>query len=183
MEPRWYENQGSRKGLVIVNTGPGKGKRTAALGMVMRAWGHGMRACVIQFLKQPSEHMGGAEAARRLDIEWYQTGSGFTWVDKTMDNTTALARGAWELAKQKIASQDYDLIVLDEFTYPLLYDWLDIDDIVAWLKESKPPLLHLVITGRGAPPELKAYADLVTEMGNVKHPFDRGIQAQPAIDF
>ena len=159
----WNERQRTQKGLVIVNTGPGKGKTTAALGTLLRAWGHGMRSFVIQFIKQPSEGMGGADAARKFNIEWYQTDSGFTWVDKGTHDMADRARKAWELAKEKIESADSDLIVLDEFTYPLLFDWLDTHDVVAWLRQHKRPLLHLVITGRGAPRELNAYAGLVTD--------------------
>jgi cob(I)alamin adenosyltransferase len=172
-----------KKGLVIVNTGDGKGKTTAALGILLRAWGRDMRVCVIQFIKQETGSWGEIKAAKKLGIEWHKMGDGFTWLSKDMDETIAKARHAWELAQEKIASGSYDLILLDEFTYPLAYGWLNAGEVIAWLREHKPEMMHLVITGRGAPPELVQFADLVTEMTNVKHPFDQGIRAQPGIEF
>ncbi|GIX48477.1 MAG: hypothetical protein KatS3mg131_2688 [Candidatus Tectimicrobiota bacterium] len=110
-------------------------------------------------------------------------GDGFTWLSKDMDETVAKALHAWQVAQEKIVSGAYDLILLDEFTYPLKYGWLDTNEVIAWLRAHKPPALHLIITGRDAPPELLAFADLVTEMRKVKHPFDQGIGAQPGIEF
>lgn len=172
-----------KKGLVIVNTGPGKGKTTAALGTLLRAWGRGMRCCMIQFIKHESGNWGEVKAARQLGIEWHQMGDGFTWLSKDTDETIAKARHAWTVAQEKIASGDYDLIILDEFTYPLKFEWLDVADVIAWLREHKPSMMHLIITGRDAPPGLIEFADLVTEMRKVKHPFDRGTRAQPGIEF
>jgi cob(I)alamin adenosyltransferase len=172
-----------KKGLVIVNTGPGKGKTTAALGTLLRAWGRGMHCCVIQFIKHETGNWGEIKAARQLDIEWHCMGDGFTWLSKDMDETVAKARHGWTLAQEKIASGDYDLVILDEFTYALKFEWLDVLDVLAWLREHKPAMLHLIITGRDAPPALIEYADLVTEMHKTKHPFDRGIRAQPGIEF
>jgi cob(I)alamin adenosyltransferase len=173
----------SKKGLVIVNTGHGKGKTTAALGVLFRAWGWGWRICVIQFVKHQRGKWGEIRAAERLGIEWHKMGSGFTQPAGDTGEATAKARRGWELAQEKIASGDYDLIVLDEFTYPLNYGWLDRKEVIAWLQEHKPPALHLVITGRDAPPALIEFADLVTDMQKVKHPFDRGVKAQPGIEF
>ena len=172
-----------KKGLVIVNTGHGKGKTTAALGTLLRAWGQGMRPCVIQFIKHEKGKWGEAKAARQIGIEWHQVGNGFTHVSKDLNKTIAIARRGWELAQEKIAGGEYDLIILDEFTYPLRYGWLDVAEVIAWLREHKPPTLHLIITGRDAPPALIEFADLVTEMRKVKHPFDQGIRAQPGIEF
>ena len=172
-----------QKGLVIVNTGNGKGKTTAALGVLLRTWGQGMRPCVIQFIKNEKNRGGEVKAARQLEIEWHTMGDGFTRRSRDMEKTSATARRAWELAQKKIASGEYDLILLDEFTYPLKYGWLDVSDVIGWLREHKPPMLHLIITGRGAPQELIEFADLVTEMRKVKHPFDQGIQAQLGIEF
>lgn len=172
-----------RKGLVIVYTGAGKGKSTAAFGTLFRAWGRGLRACVIQFIKNEGGRWGEAQAAERLGIEWHTTGDGFTWRSKDMEATVATARRAWELAQEKIVGGGYDLVILDEFTYALDYGWLDVADVVHWLTERKPPMLHLIITGRNAPQELVEFADLVTEMTKVKHPFDAGIRAQPGIEF
>lgn len=173
----------TKKGLLIVNTGDGKGKSTAAFGTVLRAWGRGFRICVIQFIKSETGKWGEVKAAKKLGIEWHTTGDGFTWTSKDMDETTARARRGWELAKEKISSQNYDLIVLDEFTYTLHYGWLESAEVIDWLKTNKPAAMHLIITGRSAPAELIEYADLVTEMTEVKHPFQKGVQAQAGIEF
>ena len=172
-----------KKGLVIVNTGDGKGKTTAALGMVLRAWGRGFQICVIQFIKAETGGWGEIRAAKKLGIEWHTTGDGFTWISKDMDETTARALRGWEIAKEKIASNQYDLIVLDEFTYALHFGWLDTGEVLEWLRLNRPPSLHLIITGRSAPEALIEQADLVTEMRLIKHPYDQGIQAQPGIEF
>lgn len=172
-----------RRGLVIVNTGDGKGKTTAALGLLLRAWGRGFRICVIQFIKAETGSWGELKAAERMGIEWHKMGDGFTWLSKDMEETILSARRGWALAQEKITSGQFDLILLDEFTYPLQYVWLDPGEVIAWLKAHKPPELHLVITGRGAPQALIDYADLVTEMSPIKHPFEQGIKAQPGIEF
>lgn len=172
-----------KHGLTIVHTGNGKGKSTAAFGMVLRAWGRGFRICVIQFLKNESGKWGEVLAAQKLGIEWHISGDGFTWTSRDMDATIARARLGWQLAQEKIASGQYDLIVLDEFTYPLTFGWLDLAETLHWLKENKPASLHLVITGRDAPAALIEYADLVSESQEIKHPFQRGIKAQPGVEF
>jgi cob(I)alamin adenosyltransferase len=172
-----------RKGLVIVNTGQGKGKSTAALGLLLRAWGRGFRICVIQFIKAETGKWGEVKAAEKLGIEWHSMGDGFTWTSKDMDATTAKAIKGWELAQEKILSGHYDLIVLDEFTYPLHFGWIDASQVVEWLETNRPVELHLVITGRDAPPELIAHADIVTEMLAIKHPFELGVKAQAGIEF
>ena len=173
----------TRRGLVIVNTGNGKGKTTAALGTIFRAWGRGMRCCVIQFIKSEKGAWGESQAAHKLGIDWYQMGDGFTWQSKDIEETAARARQAWAFAQEKIASGNYDLILLDEFTYPLKYGWLKVDEVVSWLQANRPSGVHLMITGRDAPRPLIDFADLVTEMKNVKHPFDEGILAQAGIEF
>jgi cob(I)alamin adenosyltransferase len=173
----------ARKGLVIVNTGNGKGKSTAAFGLLLRAWGRGLRVCVVQFIKSETGKWGEIKAAQKLGIDWFTTGDGFTWTSKDMDETVARALAGWEVAKEKIASGNYDVIVLDEFTYAMHFNWLDTDQVIDWLKTNKPADLHLVITGRDAPVELIEYADLVTEMLEVKHPYQKGIQAQPGVEF
>jgi cob(I)alamin adenosyltransferase len=173
-----------KKGLVILNTGNGKGKSTAAFGVVLRAWGRGLRICVIQFIKSKTGQWGEVKAAHKLGIEWLSTGDGFTWLSKDIDETTALARHGWDLAREKIASTEYDLIVLDEFTYPLHFGWLNVNETIEWISVNKPGNLHLIITGRDAPQELIAFADLVTEMKEIKHPYEeQGIPAQKGIDF
>lgn len=172
-----------KQGLVIVNTGNGKGKSTSAFGMVLRSWGRGFRICVVQFIKAETGSWGEIKAAKKLGIDWFAKGDGFTWTSKDINETVARARDGWEVAKEKITSGNYDLIVLDEFTYALALGWLDTGQVIEWLTSNKPTNLHLVITDRDAPSALIEYADLVTEMQEVKHPFQRGILAQAGVDF
>ena len=171
-----------RKPLVIVYTGNGKGKTTAALGMLFRAWGRGMKVVMLSFMKNENSNYGEERAARRLGIEMVPLGGGFTWLSKDLEKDKALARKCWDLCKEKIASGEYDIVILDELTYPLNYGWLDIDDVLETLRR-RPRDLHVVVTGRDAPPGLVEFADLVTEMREVKHPFQQGIKAQPGVDF
>ena len=172
-----------RKGLVLINTGNGKGKTTAALGVLFRAWGQGFRICVIQFIKAETGRWGEVKAAEKAGIEWHKTGAGFAQTPEEKAEAAAKSQEAWTLTQAKIISGEYDLIILDEFTYPLSYGWLDTAEVVAWLKENKPADLHLTITGRDAPPALIDYADTVTEMHNIKHAFEQGRKAQRGIDF
>ena len=175
---------GRRKGLIILNTGLGKGKTTAAFGIAFRARGRGMRVGIVQFLKRGTANYGELRAARQMGIDVAGTGDGWTWRSKDLDRSAELAARGWELAQQRILSGEYDVLVLDEFTYPLHYGWLDTDSSVAWLRAHKPEMLHLVITGRYAPPALVDAADLVTEMRPLKHPFeDQGVRAQPGIEY
>jgi cob(I)alamin adenosyltransferase len=118
-----------------------------------------------------------------MGVEWIITGDGFTWLSKDIDETTALAQHGWEIAKERISSGKYDLILLDEFTYPLHFGWLDTSQVLAWLRENRASDMHLIITGRNAPDALINEADLVTEMHLVKHPFEQGRKAQPGIEF
>lgn len=177
--------QRKKKGLVIVNTGSGKGKTTAALGVMTRAWGRNMKVGVLQFLKNENARFGEIKASQRMgDIDWISTGDGWTWTSTALDETEAKARHGWQVAQERIASGTYDLLILDEFTYPLHYGWLDTGQVIEWLKANKPPLLHLIITGRYAPEALIEYADLVTEMREIKHPFkEQGIRAQAGIEY
>jgi cob(I)alamin adenosyltransferase len=174
-----------KKGLVIVNTGNGKGKTTAALGVMTRAWGRKMRVGVLQFLKNENARFGEIKAAEQMGrIDWISTGDGWTWTSQAMDETEARARHGWQIAQERIVSGAYDLLILDEFTYPLHYGWLDTTAVIEWLKANKPPMLHLIITGRYAPQALVDYADLVTEMRAIKHPLgEQGIRAQAGIEY
>ncbi|NOZ26975.1 MAG: cob(I)yrinic acid a,c-diamide adenosyltransferase [Chloroflexi bacterium] len=184
MARRTARRRNVKKGLVIVHTGDGKGKTTAALGIVLRAWGQGLRVCVIQFLKNENARYGEVKAAGKLGIEWMNVGDGWTWTSRDMSETQARAVYGWEQAKEKIVSGRYDLIVLDEFTYPLHFGWLDTAEVIRWLQANKPPMLHVVITGRHAPQALVDFADLVTEMREIKHPFaEQQIRAQRGIEF
>jgi cob(I)alamin adenosyltransferase len=176
--------QNQKKGLVLVNTGNGKGKTTAALGVLLRGWGRDMRLGGIQFFKHENANYGELRALERIGIELAPMGDGFTWTSRDMDETQAKALHGWEAAKQKIASGNYDIFLLDEFTYVLHFGWLDAAEVVDWLRVNKPEMLHLIITGRDAPPALIDYADLVTEMREVKHPYrEQGIKAQKGIEF
>jgi len=151
--------------------------------MILRAWGRGMKVCVIQFIKAEAGQWGEIKAAKKLGIEWYTTGDGFTWLSKDMDETTA-RRFTWLGDRQgKNFQRNYDLIVLDEFTYTMTNNWLDTTEVLEWLRINRPSNLHLVITGRSAPVDLIKQADLVTEMLMIKHPFEQGVQAQPGIEF
>ena len=133
----------AKKGLIIVNTGNGKGKTTAALGMLLRAWGRQMKVGVIQFIKNENAHYGEIKASERLgDIDWFSTGDGFTWTSKDMDETIAKAHHGWQLAQERITNGQYDLLILDEFTYPLHYGWLDVSQVIDWLQTNKPLQLH-----------------------------------------
>ena len=172
------------KGLVIVNTGDGKGKTTAGLGIALRAWGHEMRVCVIQFLKNGNLRSGEALAAEKLGIEWHALGDGYTWSSRDIERSRARALAAWQTAQEAIVSGRYDLVLLDEFTYLLHLNWLETGEVIAWLKEHKPSELHLVITGRHAPAALVEMADLVTEMQEVKHPYStQKLAAQAGIEY
>jgi len=171
-----------RKALVVVNTGNGKGKTTAALGVLFRAWGRGYNVCMLQFIKSTTSNYGETRAAKNIGIEMISLGGGFTWLSKDIEKDKALARELWDRCREKIGSGEYDVVVLDEFTYPLAYEWLPVAEVVEFLKQ-RPARTHVIITGRDAPQALIDYADLVTEMREVKHPFQQGLKAQPGIEF
>jgi cob(I)alamin adenosyltransferase len=177
-------HRAEKRGLVIVNTGDGKGKTTAALGMLMRAWGRNLRTGGVQFFKHENASFGELKAAERMGIPLTPEGDGFTWTSKDLDATQAKALNGWEIAKTKIVSSEFDVFLLDEFTYVLAFGWLKTEDVVDWLRAHKPPLLHLIVTGRDAPQALIDYADVVTEMRLIKHPYrDQGLLAQAGVDF
>jgi cob(I)alamin adenosyltransferase len=172
------------KGLLILNTGNGKGKTTAALGIALRAWGRDLRVGGVQFFKHENANFGELRALAKMGVALTPMGDGFTWTSRDIDETQAKALNGWEVAKQRIASGEYDIFILDEFTYLLHFGWLDTTEALAWIAAHKPPMLHLIITGRDAPKQLIAAADLVTEMREIKHPYrDQGIRAQKGIEF
>jgi cob(I)alamin adenosyltransferase len=173
----------TKRGLVLVNTGEGKGKSTAAFGVILRMLGRNKRVALVQFLKHESGQWGEIRALARLGLEVVKTGDGWTWTSKDMDETQARALRGWEVAKEKISSDNYDLVVLDEFTYLLVFGWLDTMEVINWLEKHKPPRLNLIITGRGAPQALIDYADTVTNMTKIKHAYDAGIAARAGIEF
>lgn len=170
------------RSLVLVNTGHGKGKSTAAFGTMIRAIARGWHVCVIQFIKSGRWRVGEEEIGRRLGVEWWTIGDGFTWNSKDMEETEARAREAWRTAKQRIASGQFEMLVLDEITYPINYGWIDVEEVVDAIRD-RPEHVNVIATGRDAPPELIEVADTVTEMTKVKHAFDRGVRAKRGIDL
>jgi len=173
------------KGLVIVHTGKGKGKSTAAFGMIFRHIAHGMPCAVVQFIK------GGMSTGERdliLDrfsdlCQFHTMGEGFTWETQDKTRDTEMAQAAWEKAKELIRDERNAMVLLDEINIALRYDYVDIAEVVAFLKTEKPPMTHVVLTGRNAKEELIEIADLVTEMELVKHPFRSGVKAQIGVEF
>src|ERR1044072_2468610 len=172
------------KGLLMVNTGNGKGKTTAALGLLMRAAGRGLKCCLIQFMKSKNDRYGEHEAADKLGIEVHTMGDGFTWDTKDPAQDIKTSEETWALCVEKMRSKEYELLVFDELVYVLDYKFLDVNKVLAEIKEVRntQPHLHIVLTGRNAPPELVEAADLVTEMTEIKHHFNAGIFAQQGIE-
>ena len=173
----------AEKGLLIVNTGPGKGKTTAAFGLALRMLGHGRRVGVVHFVKG-AWHTGekDAFAAFGNQVVWHTMGEGFTWETQDIKRDIAAAEAAWAKALELIADPTISLVVLDELNIALRYDYLDLDAVVSALKNRRSDL-HVVVTGRNAKPALIEAADLVTEMGAVKHHFSAGVKAQKGIEF
>jgi len=172
------------KGLVIVHTGKGKGKSTAAFGMVFRALGHGMPVAIVQFVK------GKWQTGERVALEKFgdlvsinTMGEGFTWDTQDRQRDIAAARAAWERAEEIIAAGKHKLVLLDELNIVLRYDYLPLAEVVAFIRDNKPADVHVIITGRNAADELIEIADLVTEMEMLKHPFRSGVKAQKGIEF
>jgi cob(I)alamin adenosyltransferase len=170
------------RSLVLVNTGHGKGKSSAAFGVMGRAWARGWRVGVVQFLKSERWKAGERKLADHLGIEWQTLGDGFTWESTDLDETAAKARHAWDVAKDKLCSGDYDLLILDEITYAMTYGWVPVEEVVAGLRD-RAPRTNVVITGRDAPEEIVELADTVTEMRKVKHAFDQGVTARKGIEY
>jgi cob(I)alamin adenosyltransferase len=182
---RREDYQEQTRGLLMVHTGNGKGKTTCALGLMMRAAGRGLNCCMIQFMKSRNDRYGEHESAAKLGIEVHTMGDGFTWDTKNPEQDRATSRKTWELCVEKLRSGDYDLLVFDELVYVLSYELLPLAEVLAELQSIRvsQPALHIVVTGRDAPAELIAAADLVTEMKDIKHPFNAGIGAQQGIEF
>ena len=173
------------KGLIIVHTGAGKGKSSSAFGMILRCVAHGLPCAVVQFIK------GAWDTGERRLLtghfgelcQFYAMGEGFTWETQDRARDIAAARAGWEKAKELIADERLRMVVLDEINIALRYDYLDVAEVVDFLQQAKPPLTHVVLTGRNAKQELIDAADLVTEMTLIKHPFRSGIKAQPGVEF
>ncbi|MBK9026825.1 MAG: cob(I)yrinic acid a,c-diamide adenosyltransferase [Propionivibrio sp.] len=175
------------RGVLVINTGNGKGKSSSAFGVVARAIGHGMKVAVIQFVKGRSD-TGEEGFYRRVaewipgSVSWHVSGEGFTWETQDSSRDAAAARAAWELARNYLADPGIGLVVLDEFTYAFKYGWLDVAPVLAALA-GRPPMQHVIITGRGAPEALVEAADTVTEMALVKHAFKAGVKAMPGLEW
>jgi cob(I)alamin adenosyltransferase len=182
---RMMAEKSGEKGLIIVHTGAGKGKSSSAFGMIVRCVAHGFPCAVVQFIK------GAWDTGERRLLtthfgelcQFYAMGEGFTWETQDRARDIAAARAGWDKAKELICDPNLRMVVLDEINIALRYDYLDINEVVAFLQNSKPPLTHVVLTGRNAKQELIDAADLVTEMTLVKHPFRSGIKAQPGVEF
>jgi len=170
------------KGLLVVLTGNGKGKSSSAFGMAARALGHGMRVGVAQFIKGRSDTGEEAFFRQQKDIIWHVLGEGFTWDTQDLARDKETARRGWAIAQTMLRDESIDLLVFDELTYLLKFGWLEIDELLAEL-QSRPAMQHVIITGRAAPEALCAAADTVTEMHDIKHAFQAGIQAQTGIDY
>jgi cob(I)alamin adenosyltransferase len=168
--------------IVLLNTGHGKGKSSAAFGVMGRAWARGWTVGVIQFVKGGKWKVGERKLADHLGIEWQILGDGFTWESSDLDETAAKGVHAWQVAREKLASGDYDLLILDELTYAITYGWVPVADVVAGVT-GRAPRTNVVITGRDAAPELIEIADTATEMKMIKHAYERGIKAKKGIEY
>ena len=172
----------SMQSRLLVNTGTGKGKSSAAFGVMGRAWARGWTVVVVQFLKSEKWKAGERKLADHLEIEWHTLGDGFTWESTDLDETAAMARHAWSVAKAKLGSGDYDLLILDELTYAVTFGWVDVGEVVEALT-ARAPKTNVVITGRDVAPEIIDMADTVTEMRKVKHAYDQGVKAKKGIEY
>ena len=175
-------NEEPRKGMLIVNTGDGKGKSSSAFGVMLRAVARGWSVIVVQFIKSDKWQTGEKKMAEQLGVTWITGGDGFTWESDDMDATIQAARDAWDRATEEISSGEFDLVILDEATYPVTFGWINGDDVVEVL-ENRPGHVNVIITGRYADQRLIDIADTVTEMHKVKHAFDAGIVARKGLDF
>ena len=175
-------NADKKQGLFIVITGPGKGKSTSAFGMIARALGHNMKVSVGQFVKSRSDTGESAFFKQQEQVDWHTLGDGFTWETQNLQQDIETAQKGWAIVKEMLNDSSIDLVVIDELTYALNYKWLDTDDIINDI-QNRPPMQHVVVTGRGAPKSLIEVADTVSEIKNVKHAYNDGIQAQNGIDL
>jgi cob(I)alamin adenosyltransferase len=172
---------GERRGLLLIHTGDGKGKSTAAFGLALRAHGRGKPVKIYQFMKVPSARFGEHRAFEQLGLAVEGLGDGFSWKSRDLEHSAQLARDGWKRAAAAIASGKHFLVVLDEITYPIRFGWVPLDAVLQTLRE-RPLQVHVVLTGRQAPQELIDLADTVTEMRAVKHHFDAGVPAQRGIE-
>ena len=172
-----------RRGITLVHTGEGKGKSSSGFGVVFRAAGWGLRVCVIQYIKGKWK-TGEQRAAEKFgNIEWHVMGDGFTWDTQNPEQDIATSRAIWEFSKDKILSEEFDLVLLDEINYCSGYGWIPGEEIAEFVREQKPPWLHLIMTGRDAPAAVIEAADTVSEMRKIKHAFDEGVLAAQGVEF
>ena len=176
------DKRDERTGLFILNTGNGKGKTTAALGVLMRAYGRDMKVIMLQFIKRRGSRFGEHLAAEKMGVEIVPLGDGFTWRSDDIEKDRQLARECWEICQDKILNSDYDVVILDELTYALTYRWLSVDEVLTTIA-LRPRWMHVVVTGRDAVPALVEAADIVTEMLEIRHSFKKGIPGQIGIEF
>ncbi len=168
--------------LVLVNTGDGKGKTTAAMGTVLRALARGWSVCVVQFVKSGRWHSGEVRLLSGLGAEWHTMGDGFSWESDDLERSAEMAREAWALGKRAINSGEFNLVLLDEITYPINWGWIEERDVLATIG-GRPPQVNLILTGRDAPEAIVGIADTVSEVRKVKHAFDDGIRAAKGLDY
>lgn len=180
-EKPYDKPEGERRGIVIVNTGDGKGKSTAAFGLALRAHGRGKAVKIFQFMKVPSARFGEHRMFEHLGMPIEGLGDGFSWKSQDLEHSAQLARQGWTKASACIQAGEHFLVVLDEITYPLIYGWLPLELVLQCL-QTRPPHVHVCLTGRRCPPEIIALADTVTEMTKLKHAFESGIPAQRGIE-
>jgi len=180
-DPRRPDTRRARS-VLIVNTGDGKGKSTAAMGMVMRSVARGWKVAVVQFIKSGDWKVGEEKMGRRLGVDWDVGGDGFSWDSDDLARSAELNRDVWRLAKLRIDEGKHRLVVLDEITYPINWGWIEVEDVVEALT-NRPSGVNVVVTGRDAPAPLIEIADTATEMRPVKHAYDQGIRAIRGIDF
>jgi cob(I)alamin adenosyltransferase len=182
-ERRLRRRSNRERPLLIVNTGHGKGKSTASFGIMLRGWARGYKIGVYQFVKSGKWKVGEHQAALELgNIDWFKMGDGWTWTSRDLAESADLARDGWEEVKRRIADETYRFLLLDEFTYPMHFGWVDTAEVVQVLRD-RPGFQHVVVTGRYAPAELIDAADLVSEVGKIKHPLDEGIRGQKGIEW
>ena len=170
------------RGVLVINTGNGKGKSSAAFGVVARALGHGLKVGVVQFVKGRSDTGEEAFFRQQPNVAWYVGGEGFTWETQDKERDAKAAQAAWKIASQHLNDPAISLVVLDEMTYAFKYGWLDLDSVLTTIN-SRPAMQHVIITGRAAPEALRAAADTVTDMGMEKHAFQSGIKAMPGLEW
>ncbi|WP_415921272.1 cob(I)yrinic acid a,c-diamide adenosyltransferase [Tateyamaria sp. SN6-1] len=183
---KMMETKTEEKGLIMIHTGPGKGKSSSGFGMIMRCIAHGMPCAVVQFIKGNWDTGEKTFLRARFadECRFFVSGEGFTWETQDRERDIAAAENGWRIAKEQILDPEVQFVLLDEINIALRYDYLDIDEVVDFLMNEKPAMTHVVLTGRNAKPELIEAADLVTEMTLVKHPFkDLGVKAQKGVEF